>query len=147
MRMRIGSIILCGLVAAACGGSGSELRFGAGGVEIGIEIQSDAEPAEAFTATGDGFCTEGSVSRVQSDFGEESFFFETALTCTDQSGSVNLRVEGDAPEDPETATETIGTWTVLSGTGVYSDLTGAGDYLFTFEPCCAETYTGSLTGP
>ena len=122
------------LAIASCGGSSFE-------VVIEHQFSEDEEGSEGFTATGDGICAEGTYDGGVADFGEDGFFFEGVFVCADGSGSFVLRVEGDASRG-----EDVGTWTVLSGGVDYSELTGSGDFQLTVDPCCTETYTGSLKG-
>lgn len=129
----IGIVVLT-LVVAACGASTAE-----------VIIDTDVESLEGgtFTASGDLFNCAGRWSTKELHLDEgDTWWFEDEFVCSDGSGTLVIRTEGDGAEpDPG---ESVGTWTVVSGSGDYDGYTGEGTYDLSISPW-TEHRDGELT--
>ena len=131
--LRVGIVGLF-LVAAACGGTTAE-----------VEINTDVEDMEngTFRANGDLFACEGRWGTLDLHFNEgDTWSFDGDYVCSDGSGALVIRAEGDGPEPA--IGQSVGTWTVLLGTGDYEGFSGAGTYDLRINPW-TERFVGELT--
>ena len=132
-------VLLLVITSAGCGDDAT-------GEQVTITAtESEDGPGGSFTATGGAICDSGLAANVNVEFTDSLFISDNSFTCADGSGSFILRgevvVDPDAEEDPQ---RLEGTWTVLEGTGDYSDLTGDGVVVSTAQPPTT-TYTGVLS--
>ena len=141
-RPRIGGLIF-GLVATLALAT-NVYATSPQAVTITSVTQIDQGP---FISTGGLVCTVGQVSNVSSRFvGGQSgrlaqILIDKRFECDDGTFDVLLRVSLDF----ETC-DTVGTWSVLTGTGAYATLRGAGS--LTGDSDCGDSildvYTGSM---
>lgn len=106
------------------------------------------ESSETFHSDGSVICVSGPALTDPFHFagggrqggGNGTFHLEKTLTC----GTGTFRIAVDAAQ---TATGTVGGWTVRSGTGAYAGLTGSGQVIGTNLSALLlrDTYTGRLT--
>jgi hypothetical protein len=137
------------LLVSACSDSGTD-----------IAMKSLLDPmvlSGTFVATGGAvasgdICPEGDFGWGDSDQSGDPWWFEETYVCEDGSGSFTLRAEFDAPQEgvesdlPEGSLE--GTWTVVAGSGGYTDLDGNGRYAaWLLGTPIEENYTGDLARP
>lgn len=133
MRVFAGLVMLA-VVLVACGGTTAE---------VVIETNVLSMESGTFDASGDLFSCEGSWSTLVTHMNEgDTWWFEDEFTCSDDSGSLVIRTEGDGAEPNEG--EAVGTWTVVSGSGDYDGFTGSGSYDLSLTPW-AERRAGELT--
>jgi hypothetical protein len=148
-------LLLISLVAVGCGGGAACFLDGWCPVVIDTEVEADGSSG-AFTASG-AFCSEGTIDSESAttsspnseppspDFTDGTYFFESEMVCADGSGSISLETKVyPLPESGSDQPEREGEWFLHSGTGDYSG-GGSGEYRISFdEPCCSETYTGTI---
>ena len=128
------NLTVLALVLAACGGTTAE-----------VVIDSNVQTLEngTFNASGDLFACDGEFTNLELHLNEgNTWWFEDEFTCSDGSGALVIRTEGDGAE-PDVG-ESVGTWKVISGRGDYDGFTGSGSYDFTRVPW-AERRQGELT--
>jgi hypothetical protein len=112
-----------------------------------ISVVTSFNGSDPFTATGGVVCATGTVSNSyvnfrawQSNTGAQILIVKD-FVCGESSFSLLLRVSLDFA-----TCDTVGTWSVLSGTGAYTKLHGAGT--LTGDSACGDTildfYTGSM---
>jgi hypothetical protein len=102
---------------------------------------------DAFASTGGVVCAAGQVSAVSSRFvGFQSnrhaqILVDKRFECADGTFDVLLRVTLDFE-----SCDTVGTWSVIDGTGAYATLRGSGS--LTGDSACDDTvldvYTGAM---
>ena len=132
-QVRVVAVFLS-LVVAACGGTTAEVT---------IETRVENFEGGTFTASGDLFECAGRWATEELHLNEgDTWWFQDEFVCSDGSGTLVILTEGDGPEpDPG---ESVGTWTVVSGTGDYEGFSGEGTYDLSISPW-AEHREGELT--
>ena len=114
-----------------------------------IDIVFDV--SEVFTATGDVICESGTAVTdpvFAAGFGRmgrgaATFHLIKTLTCDDDSGTFQIRVNAGASPN---ATGTVGGFAVVGGTGDYAGLRGGGHLVGTFTADgIIDVYQGMLT--
>src|SRR5918994_400936 len=107
----------------------------------------DGSPG-VFTSDGGIVCAAGTTSNDTFATGFPSergglFHVRKTITCDDGSGTFVLQIQA---QTGFRADGTLGPWVVLSGTGDYADLRGAGNVVGTFTPSgISDVYTGWLS--
>ena len=132
-RLVASRVVLC-LAVAACGRTTAS-----------VVIDTRVENLEngTFEATGDLFGCDGRWGTLEMQLNDgDSWFFDGDYVCSDGSGMLVIRIEGDGPE-PEPGDD-VGSWKVVSGTGDYEGFTGNGTYHLSLRPW-TETLEGELT--
>jgi len=113
-------------------------------ISVVTSISGSGDP---FTATGGVVCASGTVSNAGANFvgwqngkGAQIQIVKT-FECSGSTFNLLLRVSLDF-----TTCDTVGTWSVLSGTGAYAKLHGSGS--LTGDSSCGDTildlYTGTM---
>jgi hypothetical protein len=125
----LGVVLLC-VGSLGCGGEGDA-------VQIHAEIESgDIFVVGEFTAEGAGFCPAGIALPSRADPVEESdgrqSFIQVQFECADESGIFLIETVVDLPyelvdDPPEGPVGGEVTWTLASGLGDYSTLSGSGE--------------------
>jgi hypothetical protein len=121
MRWAILTAVLSGafLCGTATAGAPTPVR---------LELQTSDSGAGTFTASGGGLCPGGTTSDALFATGYQSenhinFHVTKTFTCADGSGTFTLHMPAHyffgAPTDRAS-------WVIVSGTGAYADLKGAG---------------------
>lgn len=143
------------LVVAGCGGGENESGTSAKSEQIVIRTRVNIAPTPGAEpiATGevlDGstlgdspFCVGGRIRDAHASPDPEVFLIARTITCAD--GEVRIDF---SPELSQTLTQT-GSWTIVSGTGVYEGIEGSGELKVINEPGptapARETYTGTVS--
>jgi hypothetical protein len=114
---------------------------------VTITVETHLDSQDPFVSSGGQICATGQVSNVASRFvGSQSgshaqILIDKRFECDDGTFDLLLRVSLDF----ETC-DTVGTWSVLHGTGTYSTLRGSGSLIG--ESACGDTihdvYVGSM---
>ena len=115
-------------------------------ISITVETTFEPDAVNPFTATGGVVCSAGSVSTPFTQFvGFQSNTHAQILllkhfVCPDGTFDLLLRVKLDF-----TTFDTVGTWSVLGGTGAYARLHGAGKVTGDgLEMSVLDVYTGKM---
>lgn len=148
LRCCIPAILVLALVSSACT-SDPESESTGDQVTI-LAIADPDDPASGtFTALGPAvdagrLCAAGSWTNAGFDFSTaDANWFEDEMACDDGTGSFVLRV-GDLGI-PTADQPWTGPWTVVRGTGRYTDLEGEGSFAADFSGGSGvETYVGAI---
>jgi hypothetical protein len=109
----------------------------------GAAVIATGKVLEGSTLGGSPFCVGGSILDTHGSTDPEVWLIARKITCPE--GEVRLNF---TPEEPKGLTQT-GSWTVMSGTGDFSGLTGSGKLEVAYDPDpdapARETYTGTAT--
>ena len=107
--------------------------------------------SETFTTTGGVLCPDGvavtgpfmGAGGGSKGAGNFTFHLIKTLTCTDGSGTFQIKVEA---ANTRKAPGTVGGFAVVGGTGAYASLSGAGSLVGTgFDGGVDDLYTGRLS--
>jgi hypothetical protein len=135
------------MIGGCAGESGSP--GGESGWPVTITIGSDGNVNRFHVAAGSAvddelMCSTGAVESQASDVDSDPWSFERVLVCDDDVGSITVRAEGPANSDFLAPLE--GSWSVVEGSGQFSEIDGGGVMVVDFsQPPAVETYTGSLS--
>ena len=92
------------------------------------------------------FCGAGEFVNLDIETGSgDAWWFEDEMICSDGTGSLVVRVEGEGPlpKEPQPGSNT-GTWTVIRGAGDYQGFEGGGTYDLELTPW-SEKYEGKIS--
>ena len=132
VRLAVASVLTgAGLLASAPAWSAAPRD---GYVEILVTESFDAGSG-TFQASGGGLCRSGTTALLSQQTTERrnmfTFEVDKAFTCNDGSGTFVVHIRAHwSPCDPADR----GTWSVVSGTGRYADLSGRGQLVGTYYP-------------
>jgi hypothetical protein len=150
LRRSIQAILLLVLLSSACTvESDPEVESASAQVTILAIADADDPASGTFTAQGPAvdmgrLCSTGSWMNTGFDFSTtDANWFEDEMTCDDGTGSFVVRI-GDLGI-PTTDELWTGPWTVVGGTGSYTDLDGEGSFAADFSGDSGlETYVGTI---
>jgi hypothetical protein len=118
---------LAGATVAVLAGAGSALATTP--TPVTIEVITTAPGGGTFTTSGAGLCPSGTTTDQEFGTGGQSGFHANfhdlkTFTCADGSGTFTADVEAQLIFGAPTGSFT---WTILSGTGAYTNLRGSGN--------------------
>jgi len=143
-RARLVSLMvaLAATLALATGAQASQPQ------PVTITVLTSGSGSDPFSSTGGVICANGTVSDVGGQFvgwqsGKQAQIqVEKQFACADGTFNVLLRVTLDFQ-----TCDTVATWSVLSGTGAYANLRGAGTLTGDRGECgdpILDAYTGGM---
>ena len=136
MHTRIASLVVGGMSALML--LATPVSAGNDGVTITLDVNFRKGNGE-FTATG-AFCPSGSAVSTGNSFSGRVFHVAKTFTCKDRSGTLSIELSAAG-----TDTGTSGGWTVVGGTGDYTDASGGGQIMGVNSPTgIIDTYTGTI---
>ena len=118
-------------------------------VTFSVHEEFGPPPTGTFTSDGSVVCAEGTTSNLTFPSGFQSdrgviFHVRKTITCDDGSGAFTLQLQARAGFN--VGDRTFGPWSVLSGTGDYTHLRGAGTVTGTQSPGAVDdAYVGWLS--
>ena len=118
-------------------------------VTFSVHEEFGPPPIGVFTSDGSVVCAKGTTSNLTFGSGFQSnrgviFHVRKTITCDDGSGTFTLQLQARAGFN--VGDRTFGPWTVLSGTGDYTHLRGAGTVTGTQSPGAVDdAYVGWLS--
>ena len=160
MRSAVTLVLLGVLLVGACGGGedgASETSVQSEQVEILTSVvgaaTERAEPIatgkvlEGSTLGGSPFCVGGTIRDTHGSPDPEVALIARTITCPE--GRVRMDLTPEVSQGmPQDLTQT-GSWTIVSGTGVFEGLRGSGEMEIVYDPDpnapARGTYTGTVT--
>ncbi len=138
---KVVTVLALMMVALQLGAGTAAAEPGSASVAINVDTEF-ADEGGTFVAHGGVVCPAGSTSDVSTTYEAGRWIFfdvHKTFTCADGSGTFTLRIRAAVrlcdPYD-------TGTWTVESGTGAYTQLTGSGWLVGSYLPDNSCTATG-----
>ncbi|GAB2635153.1 hypothetical protein [Kribbella swartbergensis] len=132
VRIAVATVITAAGLSASVPASAAAPREGY--VEI-LNTESFDAGTGTFQASGGGLCPSGTTALIRQQITERrnmfTFDVDKVFTCDDGSGTFVVHILARwSPCDPADR----GTWSVVSGTGAYADLSGHGQLVGTYYP-------------